>query len=318
MINYLCSLPEASINSKTNIGATALTYAAIGMSIESLETSPNAMTVRRLIERKAEIDIVQEKDSPTTLFYAAATRNYKAAAYLLEHKAQINYTDSLQYISVLEEAILSKSYPLIRLLLHCSCDVNHVSNFGNSPLIFAIKFKSNLSIFKLLLENGAQLEQKDRRGKTAFDLVAKGNRRDLQNLFQRYAAKTRFSYLVGAINVALASVMPLLNGHPYEKPMRSICNELLTLVKTRSERLDDEVKNVMRKLLKFLGSNKKPENQLPEWLFKSLKRALKQEKSLKELISLRYSEHSSILVAGHRSAVADSALEHQKMGGGSK
>lgn len=66
--------------------------------------------------------------------------------------------------------------------------MNSVDADGNTPLIIAVK-KSNASVARLLLENGADVGACSKEYKTALDFATQQNRKNIMKMIQRVEPK---------------------------------------------------------------------------------------------------------------------------------
>jgi ankyrin repeat protein len=77
-------------------------------------------------------------------------------------------------LGALQRAVLGNRVDIARLLISRGADINHVDNFGMTPLLYAasIDFGDN-AMTDLLLRSGARADLRNRDGLTALDLARK-------------------------------------------------------------------------------------------------------------------------------------------------
>lgn len=69
------------------------------------------------------------------------------------------------------------------ILKHASADVNVINKVGKTPLFYAYG-ESGLYLAKLLIERGADLNIRDKEGRTALGCAVKSNFTDIANLIR--------------------------------------------------------------------------------------------------------------------------------------
>lgn len=201
------------------MGYSALHVAAIHSSLK---------TIRFLLENGANINL-RDKNQRTALQLAVAINRMKAARLLINKGADIN-TCSLSGRSPLMEAVMNFNLQLTNLLIAAGADVNMPDTKGTTPLLAAINstahlqgkesannivhsllnggclvdksnpagatplmlaagFK-NVPVIHMLISAGANVNQADNSGRTAFAMAIEGQRNvtALQTLMQYGAA----------------------------------------------------------------------------------------------------------------------------------
>lgn len=129
--------------------------------------------IAALLDRGADIE-AKDHFGFTALFIAGTDSDYFAFSYphhiqrydtvalLLEHGADANapiIDGGIQLHYTIDPVIAT-------LLLHYGADVNHVDDFGRTPLIAAVQSRE-FDTVTLLLEHGADINAKDADGRTA-------------------------------------------------------------------------------------------------------------------------------------------------------
>jgi tetratricopeptide (TPR) repeat protein len=109
--------------------------------------------VRLLVERGADVNVVDRKYGATVLLYAVRFRHPDLAEYLIKHGARVNHEDR-HGILILEYAIVDAKPDdagILRLLLDSGGDAQAVNRKG-SPLLGVAVQAGNPGAVKLLLE----------------------------------------------------------------------------------------------------------------------------------------------------------------------
>lgn len=172
----------ADVNIKDAKGKTPL---------HSVASKNNIEMAKFLLENKANANI-QDKSGQTPLHYAVSNNNLEMTKLLLKNKVRVDIKDKSGK-SPLHQAAFVKDIDMIKLLIEKKADVNSKDNDLNTPLHYI--YNSSLGIEKLvelsnlLTKNGANINIKNKIGKTALDYrveeyiqkakeAAKGNKYD--------------------------------------------------------------------------------------------------------------------------------------------
>ncbi|MBC8033240.1 MAG: ankyrin repeat domain-containing protein [Chitinophagaceae bacterium] len=130
-----------------------------GITPLSSTTAPgrdNVKIAELLLQYKADIHVV-DADGRTPLISACFNNSYDVASLLLKAGADVNRKDGVKRTAIMG-AIKSGSPKLIKLLLAADADVNAVSQYGESPLFFALDAGIEyLEVTYLLVKNGAKI-----------------------------------------------------------------------------------------------------------------------------------------------------------------
>ena len=68
-------------------------------------------------------------------------------------------------------------------LIRHNADVNSANDLGTTPLMYAI-LSQKIDLIKLLLENGAEKDVKERSGKTALDYAVQSGNKEIIGLIE--------------------------------------------------------------------------------------------------------------------------------------
>jgi len=99
---------------------------------------------------------------------------------IIEHQGRPNGTP-LCY------AIIKGDVDVVKKFIEYGADVNETAR-GITPLMYAAHYNQT-EIVNLLLKNGARLDTKDERGKTAFDYAKEANATEAMDILQQAAHK---------------------------------------------------------------------------------------------------------------------------------
>lgn len=146
----------AGVNVKDDEGKTALHYASfIGCEL----------VVTTLINAKADVEEVNDGGNGSLMMLASGAGDIAVAKLLLEANASVNQKNK-QDATPLMEAVLrgSKRFEMVCFLLENKAAVDvRIKGQGITPLLIAAQ-QGHVPTAELLLENGADLCQKDERG----------------------------------------------------------------------------------------------------------------------------------------------------------
>jgi ankyrin repeat protein len=104
--------------------------------------------------------------------------------YLINKGASPNEVDD-DKISVLGWAAIANSDGVVQLLLGRGAQVNHVDNFGMTPLLYAASVDfGDTTVLEKLIAAGADVTAKNKGGLTALDLAKSYHHKALGNLLE--------------------------------------------------------------------------------------------------------------------------------------
>lgn len=134
--------------------------------------------VERLIQEHPRDVNKGNKDGITPIIMAANAGHCPEIELLINAGADIN-KHSKNGITPLLMAIYNNHLPAIELLIRHGVDVNKKGDNGETPLMFLVSRPNNIEKIKLLLEGGANIDERDSQGRSAFDLAANDQIREL-------------------------------------------------------------------------------------------------------------------------------------------
>ena len=167
-IERACVLKAAIVNSHSlgcAGGDTALHY-AVSLDYCSCDV------LNCLIENGADVNVRKEYSKRTPLMIAAHCKNLNAVEFLLKHGAIVDVQDKRNKSSLhygVEGALLSgdTSFDVVSCLLNHGADINAPMNGKYTALMMACR-SQHVRLVKFLLQQGANVQVKDKDGKTAL------------------------------------------------------------------------------------------------------------------------------------------------------
>lgn len=215
IINYLIKIKRVDINEIDNEGNTPLIIAFEMYNLEAAEILldngadpniknndgksalhfvmkysflPNIYLLHHLLNAGANVnEIDNEGNSP--LIVALSNTNFKFAKILFDHGANPtiknkNGKSALHF--AVKYALFDLDVQLLVELIKAGANVNDIDNEGNTPLIKVLQSYNSVSTFNIvtiLLENGANLNIKNKKGQTAITLDTNFH---IKNLIKSY------------------------------------------------------------------------------------------------------------------------------------
>lgn len=151
--------------------------------------------VKLLIDHLEQENLVNipDKNGLTVLFYAIKAQNGLQILKLLFQKELVNKNlIDKDKNTALHFAIIQKNYEAIKLLVENGFEIDAQNADGRTPLMQAA-LSGDERLTEFLLESGADLQKKDRTGKTAVDWgMVSRNQKCIALLQQnRYSARTQ-------------------------------------------------------------------------------------------------------------------------------
>ena len=123
-----------------------------GAQVDNISVSDEQMIEK--IMTLDDIDLHGAVDGRTLLIHASFYNRKKVVEYLLELGANLQLKDNVGF-TALHAAVNSSNREIARLLLSNGADVNEKDSFGNVPMFRATH--TDIDIIKLLLEFGADV-----------------------------------------------------------------------------------------------------------------------------------------------------------------
>jgi len=131
---------------------------------------------------------LEDYDQTSILFYAIRTHaSIEAIEVLLEYGVDINEIDE-DGLSAIDIAIKFKREDVVKLCIKKGMNINNTNRkSGINPLILASCF-NNISMVELLLENGADINSKDKYGMSAKDYAKKLGQKKMLDFLDKKGA----------------------------------------------------------------------------------------------------------------------------------
>jgi len=146
----------------------------------------NETIVKVLVEHRANINW-QTRDGFTPIIIACKNSNIAIIKYLAEHGADINIEtfdddNSNEVRSPIVYSIISGNESVLQCLIELGVDINEEDSHGKTPLFHACSCKNaKVSIVKLLIEHGANIDKKNRDGNIYLNEALKNGYIDVFN-----------------------------------------------------------------------------------------------------------------------------------------
>lgn len=171
----------ADVNLANKMNMTALTMAVM---------YNKADAVKLLIENNADVNVVSTLNDQTPLMFALQNKNNAIIKMLKEKVADINAKDSYGNTALLQAITIdSVNMKEIKYLIANTNQINEFNDLGMSPLFKAVGL-DHIELVKYLLENGADINQKNYKGVDVLTIARKTkNNPEMIKLLQEYGAK---------------------------------------------------------------------------------------------------------------------------------
>lgn len=209
---------EAGMDPNVNVdGGTPLMVAAAKNRVE---------IAKNLIEKKANVN-AKDKEGSTPLIFAIVgdpkgSASTEAVKLLLDNNADVNIHRTHDGFTPLMAAVAKNDLTIVKLLLAKGADVNAKSKDGITALIVAAASDNKGSVItdiaKLLLEKGADVNAKPEQGMSALTAAKKSNKQDLINILLAAGAKEE------AIVASKSSLLGRWSVNSTARNMKNIIN----------------------------------------------------------------------------------------------
>jgi len=167
------------INSKTKkFGITPLHVAA---------TIGNDSMIQVLLDNKADINL-KDKSGSTALHDAARKGHESVVKILIKHGTNIDEKRN-RGKTPLHVAVENNHENIVKLILENEGNVNSKNEYGDTPLHIAVNKSVDLELIKLLLDNGADLENHNSAEKTPLFQTLWEGKIDIAKLLLKHGAK---------------------------------------------------------------------------------------------------------------------------------
>ncbi len=173
-LDVVKELITAGVNidaTKSDIGATPLYFAAQNGHLD---------IVKELIAAEANVNAARRDIGATPLYVAAQNGHLDVVKELITAGANIDAARSDTGGTPLYVAAQNGHLDVVRELIKAKSNLNTQNNEGWSPLMHLL-YTKNKEIIQFAIDNGADLEAKDNRGRTVLSL-AKGVSKDIESL----------------------------------------------------------------------------------------------------------------------------------------
>ena len=147
-------------------------YVARSGTVEDLKT---------LVNKTPEIINTKNENGFTPLILACYKGNVAVAKFLMENSKTINTSSDMG--TPLMACVVKGNNVIAELLLQKGANPNLTDNKGTTALMYAVQFQ-NIDAVKLLLKYKADIEHKDKEGKTAFEFAVFTNNDEIINILK--------------------------------------------------------------------------------------------------------------------------------------
>jgi ankyrin repeat protein len=157
--------------------------------------SRNIKIIRMLLDKGADINIIDDSEMYTPLHLAVLEDNIEIIQMLLDKGANINILcyslNNGKKYTPLHLVVLERNIDLVEILLEKGANINLQNSSGETPLHLAV-LEQDINIVKMLLEKGAHINLQNSSGETPLHLAIKTNENDkiINLLIDKGADKT--------------------------------------------------------------------------------------------------------------------------------
>ena len=137
--------------------------------------------LKTLINKNPEIINTKNENGFTPLMLACYKGNVAVAKFLIEKSKTINTSSDMG--TPLMASIVKGNNVIAELLLQKGANPDLTDNKGTTALMYATQFQ-NIDAVKLLLKYKADLQHKDKEGKTAFEFAVFTSNEEIINILK--------------------------------------------------------------------------------------------------------------------------------------
>ncbi len=174
---------KVNVEGKVRNDASALFFAAMSGDVKTAK-----LLLAAGAEREPRMKLLGQFTN-TPVIIAATNDEVPMVRFLVEGGSRADEMDD-DKITALGWAVLCNHPESARVLLKNGANVNHVDNYGMTPLLYAASVDfGDTAILETLLSAGADLDARDKQGRTALALVKAYNHKRAAALLTRLASK---------------------------------------------------------------------------------------------------------------------------------
>lgn len=202
-----------------------LTEAGTTPLIEACQKASKATpeTIRTLVELGADVNLAGPYGA-TPLHICARKGDLKMVEMLVESGAKLDSAQKLTSARPLAFAALDNRNDVIRYFVSKGAEINHQDNQGESALMAALRIGHHnaLPTVQLLVELGADIQAKNRKGETVLYHAVKGMQADSKKfLISKGALDPKVNPVASPSPVASEAALPVTTPVPSPSPVVS-------------------------------------------------------------------------------------------------
>lgn len=144
---------------------------AASKALYATASSGDLRAVEKLLRRRADPNAYRNDNGSTPLMAACADGHVDVVRLLISKGANVNAKNCFGS-TPLHSGAYASNLPIILLLVERGADPNAKEKFGDTPLMTAVERMSSITVLDALLTHGAQINERNSKGETAFDLAA--------------------------------------------------------------------------------------------------------------------------------------------------
>lgn len=137
--------------------------------------------LKKIVNKDPEIINTKNSNGFTPLILACYKGNVAVVKFLIENSKTINTSSDMG--TPLMACVVKGSNEILELLLQKGADPNLTDSKGTTALMYAAQFQ-NIDAIKLLLKHKAEIQHKDKDGKTAFEFAVFTNNEEIINILK--------------------------------------------------------------------------------------------------------------------------------------